>query len=330
MMHRRKFIGALSWGLGALPPGIGAQPVGRVYRLGILHPGSMPPASDPILSANFTAPLRELGYVEGRNLVIERRYADRKLDRLPGLARELLELKVDVILAVAGVAVAAAKAATAVTPIVLLSNADPVAAGFVQSLARPGGNITGVLLSPEGSLAAKRVELLRDFVPRATRFVLLAPGELGPSWPQQQETRDAAAALGLDLEIVEVHGNDYARAFAAIAKLRAQALIVGASTIFLQDRKLIIELAARYRLPATYEWPRQVKDGGLMSYGANDIETYRQVAAYIDRIFKGAKPADMAIWQPSKLHLVINLKTANALGVAVPQTLLLRADEVIE
>jgi putative ABC transport system substrate-binding protein len=330
VIQRRSVIAALPWGLAALPLTAGAQAGGRVYRLGILHSGTIAPASDPVAVDNFAMPLRALGYVEGRNLVVERRNAESKPERLPGLASELVKQKVDVILAITGVAIRAAKTATTTIPIVLLNNADPVAAGFVQSLARPGGNITGVLISPEGSLAGKRVELLREMVPRATRLALLAPGGIGPAWPQLQETRSAASSLGLELQVVEVHGTDYARAFAEIAKLRPQALVVGTTPAFLRDRNSIIDLAAAYRLPAIYEWPRQVKDGGLMSYGANDVETYAQVAAYIDRIFRGAKPSDMPIWQPSKLYLVINLKTAHALGLQVPPPLRLRADEVIE
>jgi putative tryptophan/tyrosine transport system substrate-binding protein len=299
MMRRREFIAALSWGVAALPPGADAQPAGRVYRLGILHYGAIAPASDPVAVDNFATPLRALGYVEGRNLLVERRNAESKPDRLPGLARELVALRVDVILAITGSAISAAKAATTTIPIVPLNSGDPVAAGFAQSLARPGGNITGVLIAPEGSLAGKRVELLREMVPHATRFALLAPGELGSAWPQLQETRSAATSLGLELQVVELRGTDYAGAVAAISKLRPQALVVGSTSEFLRNRKAIIELAARYRLPAIYEWPRQVKDGGLMSYGANDAETYAQVAAYIDRILRGAKPSDMPIWQPS-------------------------------
>ena len=166
--------------------------------------------------------------------------------------------------------------------------------------------------------------------PRATRIALLVTDDPGVMLEQQiLETRTAASTLGIDLDLARVSGRDYIRAFAAMAARRPEALIVGAQSVFLRDRKQIIELAAKYRLPAIYEWPRQVQDGGLMSYGANDVETYAQVASYIDRIFKGAKPGDMPVWQPSKLRLVINLTTAKALGLALPQSLLVRADEVI-
>jgi len=173
--------------------------------------------------------------------------------------------------------------------------------------------------------------LLRELVPRARRIALLMPDDTGATAQQQvRETRAAAASIGLGLDVVEVRGGDYARAFASLAALRPPALVVGSHLLFMRDRKTVIELVARARLPAIYEWPRQVKEGGLMSYGANEIETYRQVASYIDRVFKGAKPADLPIWQPSKLHLVINRKTAKALDITLPQSLLLRADEVIE
>jgi putative tryptophan/tyrosine transport system substrate-binding protein len=328
-MNRRKFIGRVAGVLVATPLVAKGQAAGRVYRLGILRPGPQS-TSDPVLAGTFSLPLRDLGYVEGRNLVIESRYADGKLDRLPALARELADLRVDAILAVGPFAIQAAKDATTTIPIVLFTGGDPVAAGLVPSLARPGGNITGVLIAPEGTLAGKRLEMLRESIPRATRIALLVTDDSGVMLEQQiSETRTAASTLGIDLDVTEVRGSDYARVFASMAARRPQALIVGAQATFLRDRKQIIELAAKYRLPAIYEWPRQVQDGGLMSYGANDVATYAQVASYIDRIFKGARPGDLPIWQPSRLSLVINLRTAQALGLVIPQSLLVRADELI-
>jgi putative ABC transport system substrate-binding protein len=315
-----------------MPQPVRAQPSRRIHRLGILHPDA-PPLSDDPNATSFTAPLRDLGYVEGQNLVVEKRWAHGRLDRLPGLARELADLPVDVILAVTTTAVLAAKEATKTIPIVLLTNSDPVAAGLVPSLANTGSNLTGVLIAPEGSLAAKRVQLLKECVPRASRVALLWPDVPSAGVRlQAEETRAATASLGLALDVVVVPGRDYAQAFAAIAALRPppQGLVVGAHPYFLRDRKEIIDLATKRRLPAIYEWPRQVKEGGLMSYGANEVETYQRVASYIDRIFKGAKPSDLPIWQPSKLHLVINLAAARAIGLVLPQSLLLRADEVIE
>lgn len=329
MMDRRVFVMATAGLVGALLRIASAQAAGRVYRLGILDLGK--PPDDPASPYETTVLLRELGYLEGQNLVVERRYAEGKTERLPGLARELADLRLDAIYAVGASAIRAAKDATTTTPIILLTNGDVVAAGLVQSLARPGANVTGVLISPHGSLAGKRLELLLELVPRAKRIALLMPDDTGATAQQQvRETRDAAASIGLGLDVVEVRGGDYVRAFAALAALRPPALVVGSHLLFMRDRKSIIELVARARLPAIYEWPRQVKEGGLMSYGANEIETYRQVASYIDRIFKSAKPADLPIWQPTKLHLVINRNTAKTLGIMLPQSLLLRADEVIE
>lgn len=328
-MNRRTFA-ATAFGSLLAPLIVKGQARGATYRLGILALNRAP-VSDPVLAETFTLPLREMGYVEGKNITIVRRYADGDAARLPGLARELAGLRVDVILAIGSSAIAAAKAATETIPIVLFTNGDPVRAGFVSSLARPGANVTGVLIAPEGSLAGKRLELLRDMVPGVARVALLITGDPGTMVQQQvEETQTAASQLGLQLRVTEVIEGDYARAFAAMALSRPHALLVGAQAIHVRDRKQIIELAAKYRLPASYEWPRQVRDGGLMSYGASDVVTYRQVASYIDRILKGAKPADLSIWQPSSVHLVINLKTAKALGLTIPPAVMLRADELIE
>ena len=329
MMHRRAFITAASGLVAELPRIAGAQPAGRVYCLGILDLGK--PPADPESPYDTTVLLRELGYLEGQNLVVERRYAEGKAERMPGLVRELADLRLDAIHAIGGAAIRAAKCATATTPIILLTNGDVVAAGLVQSLTRTGANITGVLISPHGTLAGKRLELLHELAPQARRIALLMPDDSGATAQQQvRETRAAAASISLGLDVVEVRGGDYARAFTALAALRPSALVVGSHLLFMRDRKAIIELVARTRLPAIYEWPRQVKEGGLMSYGANDIENYVQVASYIDRIFNSAQPADLPVWHPSKLHLVINRNTAKALGITLPQSLLLRADEVVE
>ena len=329
-MKRRTFIRAIASYVFVASLAASGQTPRTVYRMGILHPGTEPTA-DPLLAQTFTKPLRELGYVEGQNLAIEKRYANGKFDRLPAFARELLDLRVNVILAVGSSAIQAAKDATTTVPIVFLTGGDPVALGLVPSLARPGGNITGVLITPEGSLAGKRLELLQESVPRATRIALLVSDDPSTGLQQQiRETRTAASSRGLQLDVVTVLGGDYARAFAAIASLQPQALIVGAQAVLLRDRKQVIALAAKYRVPASYEWPSQVRDGGLMSYGANDVETYKQVAIYIERIFKGARAGDLPVWQPHKLHLVVNLKTAKALGLMIPHSVMLRADEIVE
>ena len=329
MSDRRTFIGSIAGGLLALPLAAQSQQAGRIYRLGFLHPGARPSSGAGFLGS-FTDPMRELGYVENRNLSVEARFAENNSNRLPELARELVLLKPDAIVAIGTSAIRAGREVTTTIPIVFLNNVDPVAAGLVASLARPGGNITGVMITPEGSLAGKRLELLKEWAPRATRIALLTPDTAGGGMILEvQEMRKAAASLGVELIVVEARGGDYAKAFAAISEARPAALVVAATSRFVRDRNQIIELAASHRLPAVYEWPQQVKDGGLMSYGASDTETYRRVAAYVDRIFKGAKPSELPIEQPSKLLLVINLKTAKALGLTIPQSLLLRADEVI-
>jgi putative ABC transport system substrate-binding protein len=322
---RRHLLRAVTAALLATTFGGAAQPPGRVVRVGVLRPTR--PAD--LVANGLPRALLELGYVEGQNLNLETRYAEGRLDRLPALARELVAQRVDVIVAVGAAAVRAAKAATTTVPIVLFGNFDPVATGLVADLARPGGNVTGVLIAPNGTLAAKKLELLREAVPRATRIGLLAPDD--PNFRLQgQEVRQAAVALGIDLVVVEVRGGDYERAFATLAAARPAALFVGAHTAFAADRLRVIELAARYRLPAIYEWPEQVEDGGLMSYGGSLSAAYRRVAAYVDRIVKGAVPGDLPIEQPTKLELAINLRTARALGLALPPALLLRADRVFE
>jgi putative ABC transport system substrate-binding protein len=296
----------------------------------MLFPTTPPFPDDQRTTAILIPPaLRELGYVEGQNLVIEQRYAEGKLERLPGLMREMVQLRVDVIVAVSAAAIRAARDATATIPIVMYGNLDPVAAGFVASLARPGGNLTGVLIAPGGTLAAKKLELLKAAVPGAARIALLAPAD--PNFARQvQEVQTAALSLGVKLVVVEVRDGGYDRAFATIAAERPGALFVGAHSSFMRHRKRIIELAAKHRLPAIYEWPEQVKDGGLMAYGTSLSGLSRRIAAYVDQIFKGAKPADLPVEQPATFELVINLKTAKALGLTIPPALLGRADQVIE
>ena len=245
------------------------------------------------------------------------------------LARELVQAKVDVIIAVGASAVRAARDATATIRIVRYGNFDPIALGLVNSLAQPGGNVTGVLIAPDGTLAGKKLELLKSAMPRATRMAFLAPDDPANRL-QVQETRSAAVALGIELLVTEVRGGDYERAFAAIAAQRPGALFVGAHTVFMRDRARIIDLAAKHRLPAMYEWGDQVVDGGLMAYSTSLHGLRQRLASYVDRILKGARPADMPVEQPTKFELVINLKTAKALGLTIPQSLLLRADEVIQ
>jgi putative ABC transport system substrate-binding protein len=329
-MRRRAFIALLAAGATTLPRPAAAQPTGRVYRLGILAP-TAPPAAAERNTAAILIPnaLREMGYAPGRDLVVDTRYAEGRLDRLPDLARDLVRLRPDVIVAISAASARAVKAATPTIPIVLYGNLDPVAAGLVKSLAKPEGNVTGVLIAPAGTLAAKKLELLKEAVPGAARIAFLAPADPGIKL-QVQETRQAAATLGITLAVTEVQAGDYERAFAALAAERPEALFVGAHTFFVRDRKRIIALAAKHRLPAMYEWPEQVEEGGLMSYGSSLPGTTRRVAAYVDRLFKGARPADLPFEQPAEFQLVINLRTARALGLTVPPSLVARADRVIE
>ncbi|HKO23026.1 MAG TPA: ABC transporter substrate-binding protein [Candidatus Eisenbacteria bacterium] len=325
-MKRRAFICTLGMALLCPPLAVGAQS-GRVYRLGYLT-SVAPPV--PAESATSIEPsLRELGYVEGQNLVVERRYARGRVEQLPALARELVQLRMEVIVAVGTSAIRAVKEATTTIPIVMYGGVDPVATGLVTSLARPGGNVTGILIAAGNTLGGKRLELLKETVPQAARIAFLAVDDPGFR-PQVREAKSAAATLGITLVVAEVRGGDYDRAFATMLAERSGALCLGASPFFYRDRRRIIELAAKHRLPTMYEWPEQVKDGGLMAYGPSQSEFPKRVASYVDRVFKGAKPGDLPIEQPTKFELAINLKTAKALGLTVPPSLLARADQVIE
>ena len=322
-LYRRTFVVALGLGILGSRRTAETQTAGRVYRLGILR------STAPEKRAGIPTALSEMGWVEGKNLVVEQRFADGKLDRLPAMARELVDLRMDAIVAVGLAAGRAAKAATTTVPLIMWGNADPVAAGFVTSMARPGGNITGILIASEGTLASKKLELLREAAPRASRVALLLPED--PSVRlQEQELQKAASALGVKLVVVTVRGRDYDRAFATMVAERSGALFVAASSYFVTDRKRIIALAEKHRLPAMYEWTSQVEEGGLMAYGSDEAALIRRIAAYIDLIFKGARPGDLPFEQPTRFELVINLKTARAIGLTVPPALLARADRLIE
>ena len=304
-----------------------AQQTGRVYRLGFLSPASPQPAIAS--SVNLVSKLlSESGYVEGRNLEVHRRFAEGKLDRLPDLAKELVDLRMDVIVAVSPTAIKPALDATKSIPIVMGFGKDPVRDGFIASLAKPGGNITGVVVAPEDVLAGKRLELLKEAVPYAKTIAVLATGE--PSSKLQiAEVQKVAPPLGVKLVVVELQNTDYERAFATLAAEKANALFVLASPILNAGRERIIQLAAKHRMPAIYEWPEQADVGGMMAYGSSLAGLSGRVAWYVERIFKGAKPADLPVEQPTKFELVINLKTAKQIGLAIPPNVLARADRVI-
>ena len=327
MIDRRTFVCTAAAAFAVAGLDAFAQPAGRVYRVGILR-STAPPKSVDRFTAESVLPvaLAKMGYVIGRNLVIEWRYADGDLLRLQVLARELVQMQVDVIIAVAGVAIRAAKEATVTIPIIIFGNFDPVAAGYVASLARPGRNVTGVLIAPNGTLAAKKMELLKEAVPRAKRIAVLSPEDPSSLQEQLPELRSAAAALGIVPAVITVRNNDYVDAFARIAATRPDALFVIASTYFVRDRRPIIELTRKYRLPAIWEWREQVEDGGLMAYGSSLSARYQRIAEYADQILRGASPGELPVDQPTKFELVINLTTAKALGLTISKSLLVRAD----
>jgi len=331
VITRRAFIGTLAGGLLAAPLAAEAQQAAKAPRIGFL---SLNLAPNPHLHEAFRQGLRDLGYVEGRNVVIERRDAEGKLDRLPGLAAELVALKVDVIVTGGGTPPAlAAKQATKTIPIVFASAPDPVTDGLVTSLARPGGNVTGPSnLNPE--LVGKCLEQLKQAVPGVSRIaVLWQPGIMHERTEKDMlKAADVAArALGVRLQVAEARGPaDFDRAFSNITRARAGSLTVLPSAMFFSERRHLVDLAAKNRLPAVYPQREFVEAGGLMSYGPNLADLFRRAATYVDKILKGVKPADLPVEQPTKFELVINLKTAKALGLTIPPSLLQRADEVIQ
>ena len=325
MIDRREFLGALAGGLLAAQAAE-AQPTGKVYRIGMLE--RTPAGINAANLDGFRQGLRELGYVEGRNLVIEYRSADGHDERFPILATELLRLKPDLILTRGTPAALAAKNATVTIPVVILGIGDPVRQGVVASLAHPGGNITG-LSAVVTELYAKRVQLLRDLIPRAARIAALFNMSNPAIPPQWKEVEMAARSLGLQSQLLDVRKpEDLAPAFEAAIRHRADALIVGLETLTLTNQHVVVDLAARHRLPAMYASTEFV--GGLVAYGVHYPDQYRLAASFADKIFKGAKPADLPVEQPTKFELVINLRTAKALGLTVPPSVLGRADKVIE
>jgi putative ABC transport system substrate-binding protein len=329
MMDRRIFLTSVA-SLLAAPLAAEAQQAAKVARIGWLTPNL---AAGLLLVEAFRQGLRDLGYVEGRNLVIEYRDAEGKFERLPALAAELVALKVDVILVGATPQALAAKQATRTIPIVFASAGDPVGSGLVTSLARPGGNVTGSSnLGTE--LVGKCLEQLTQAVPGVTRVAALGqPGVLGERTEKDMlKAADVAArALGVRLQLVEARGpDDFDRAFSDMTRARAGALTVLPSLMFFLERRRLVDLAAKNRLPAVYQTRDFVDAGGLLSYGPNVADLYRRAATYVDKILKGAKPADLPVEQPTKFEFVINLKAAKALGLTIRQSVLGRADEVIQ
>src|SRR5215813_10437962 len=304
-----------------------AQQRKKIPRIGYLAATSLSVNAARI--GAFKQGLRELGYVEGKNIVIEWRSADGKLDRLPALAAELVRLKVAVIVTSGGALTRRAKAATSTVPIVMTNDPDPVGDGFVASLARPGGNITGLsTFAPE--LSGKRLEILREVVPRLSRVAVLGSSTATGYAQTLKEIEPAAKAFKMQLQFLDVlHAEDVETAFRAASQGRAQGVLTLNSAILGSQRAQIAELAVKKRLPVVYHQTDFVEGGGLMSYGVNVPDLSRRAATYVDKILKGAKPGDIPVEQPTKFELVINLKTAKALGLTIPQSLLIRADEII-
>jgi putative ABC transport system substrate-binding protein len=305
-----------------------AQQPTKIPRIGFLIGGSA--SSAAARTDAFRQGLSELGYVEGKNIVIEWRHGEGKLDHLPTLVAELMRFKVDIIVTTGGTPTRAAKEATSTVPIVMAQDSDPVGSGFVASLARPGGNITGLSsLAPE--LGGKRLELLKEIVPKLSRIAILGTST-NPGYAQTiREMELAAGAFGVRLQYLDVRAvKDIETAFRAAAMERADAVLLLVSFVLNSQRKQITDLAVKSRLPAIYYNPEWVEDGGLMSYGVSFTDLYRRAAIYVDKILKGAKPADLPVEQPTKFELGINLKTAKQIGLTIPSSVLARADKVIK
>ena len=305
-----------------------AQQPKKVPRIGYL--GATSASSESLRHEAFRQGIREVGYIEGQNITIEYRYAEGKLDRLPALAAELVALKVDVIVTGGPQATRPAKKATATIPIVMAFDSDPVGNGFVASLARPGGNVTGLsALSPE--ISGKQLELLKEIVPTLSRVAVLGNSAEPANALVLREVELAAGAFGVKLQHLDVLGpKDIETAFRAASKGRADAVLVLLSPVVISHRTQLVEIALKSRLPAIYFRPEFVEDGGLMSYATSFADLSRRAATYVDKILKGAKPADLPVEQPTKFELVINLKTAKQIGLTIPPDVLLRADKVIK
>ena len=319
----------MAGGLLAAPRAAGAQPAGKVYRIGLLE-FSAPDAARQALWTSFRQRMRELGYVEGQNVAYEPRWAHDDTDRLSKLAAELVALKVDVVVTAATVSALAAKRATATIPIVMATGADPMAVGLVANLRQPGGNVTG-MTTINSELASKRLELIRIVVPRASRIAILWD-ETGSVFRfAVGDTEAAAKRAGFTVQSVPVRGPaEIDAAFATVVRGHSGAVSIAPSPMFFSTRKRLADLALKHRLPTVVALREYAESGGLISYGADNGDMFRGAAVFVDKILKGAKPSDLPMEQPTKFELVINLKTAKALGLTIPPSLLGRADQVIQ
>lgn len=316
--------------LGALFAPLAAQQVEKLPRLGFIHPAGTPEHSLSSFDA-FRSGLQGLGYVEGKNVSIEVRYAAGRLDRMPALVTELVQHKVDIIVAVNNVVIRAAKEATNTIPIVMVTSVDPVAAGYVESFAHPGGNITG-LANLGRDLSAKRVELLRELIPKVSRIAIIWDADGPGPIVAFKEYEAAARAFKIEVRSLEIRGPrpDFERAFQVAKSARADALVVVRNPLMTQHAKEVFELATRNRLPSMTEEGRFVNAGGLISYAANAADLFGRAAEYVVKILKGAKPGDLPVKLPEKFELFVNLKTAQQIGVTIPQHVLVQADKVIK
>ena len=329
MISRRLFLGTLAGGLLAAPLVGEAQKPGKIYRIGLLWPDQACCRPQGYLEA-FQEGLRERGWIEGQNFTIDLRWSEGQDDRLPELAAELVRLQVDVLVAITGPAVIAAKHATSSIPIVMGIVGDAVGSGLVSNLARPGGNITGTtLLYPE--VTTKRLDLLREILPRLSRVAVLWNAANSLKASDLNATKDVAKKLGITFLLLPVREvGDFKAAFELANRRRSEALVVLGDPFTYIHRSQILEAVAKLRIPAMYDIRQSAEDGALIAYTANVPAALRRTAAYVDKILKGAKPGDLPVEQPSRFELIINLKTAKTLGLAIPPSLLWRADEVIQ
>jgi ABC-type uncharacterized transport system substrate-binding protein len=327
-MNRKVFSLALSAMLFALCSVVEAQQPVKVPRIGFLSPVS--PSATALWHQAFRQGLRDHGWTEGKNISIEYRYAEGKSDRLPDLAADLVRLKVDIIVVSSGTDALAAKKATREIPIVMASAGDPVAIGLVETLARPGGNITG-LSQIAAELAGKRLELLKEIVPGLSRVAVLWNPQGRTSTLSWKEIQLPARELGVQLHSLEVRSsNDFDKAFKDVTRARAGALVIMPDPLFVTNLNRIADLAAKSRLPSIFHLTEFVDSGGLVAYGPDRSDQFRRAATYVDKILKGTKPADLPVEQPTKFELVINLKTAKQIGLTIPPNVLARADKVIK
>jgi len=328
-MDRRTLVSAVACALLTLPVVVEAQPAGKVPRIGFLQQNSV--ETSPHLVAAFRQELGERGWVEGRNVVIDIRYADGRVDRFPALLAELIRLKVDLIVTTSSATSWAAKGITQSVPIVMAASADALGEGLVSSLAHPGGNITGMTFAAGPEIAGKQMQLLKEMTPAASHVAVLANPTNRSHAAYLGELKLAARSLGGQIQVLEAQSPDQLdRAFTAATKEHAEVLLVLTDSMFVGQRQRVVDLAARSRMPALYSQKEFVVDGGLVSYGPNLSEMFRRAAIQVDKILRGAKPGDLPVEQPTRYELVINMKTAKALGLSIPKDMLLRADEVIQ